>query len=131
MREGDLDHLVFYTLQSTRFTRRPPIEPALSAKALVDGLEPAVRAAFLTGSAIPDVAVPPAVEARIKDLVSYLGRPSRDERVVFFSQLVHAAFPDARGREAALGREYVRAMRFIYREGVSGAAGRARVGGSP
>ena len=43
VREGDLDHLVFYALQSTRFTQRPAIEPALSAKALVDGLEPGVR----------------------------------------------------------------------------------------
>ena len=33
VREGDLDHLVFYLLQSTHFTRQPPIEPALSARA--------------------------------------------------------------------------------------------------
>ena len=38
VREGDFDHLVFYLLQSTHFTSLPPIEPALSAKALVDGL---------------------------------------------------------------------------------------------
>src|SRR4029453_11788718 len=36
VRDGDLDHLIFYALQSTHFTRPPPIEPALSAKALVD-----------------------------------------------------------------------------------------------
>ena len=74
--------------------------------------------------------MPPAVEARIKDFVSYLERPSRDERSVFFSQLVHAAFPDVRDREAALGREYVRAMRFIYRKeflAPRGAAGSAAV----
>lgn len=116
VREGDLDHLVFYTLQSTRFTRQPSLEPALSAKVLVDGLEPEVRAAFLEGSAIPAVALSPAVEARIKDLVSYLGRPSGDERAVFFSQLVQTAFPDVRGRQAVLRREYVRAMRFIYQK---------------
>ena len=34
--EGDLDHLVFYALQSTRFTSLPPIEPAMSAKAFAD-----------------------------------------------------------------------------------------------
>ncbi len=28
VREGDLDHLVFYLLQSMRFTTLPPIEPA-------------------------------------------------------------------------------------------------------
>ncbi len=37
VREGDLDHLIFYMLQSTHFSRLAPIEPALSAKALVDG----------------------------------------------------------------------------------------------
>ena len=36
VREGDLDHLVFYLLQSTRFTPLPPIEPALSARTLVE-----------------------------------------------------------------------------------------------
>jgi hypothetical protein len=130
MREGDLDHLVFYMLQSTRFTRRPPIEPALSARALVDGLEPERRAALLTGPAIPDVALPPAVQARIQDLASYLDAPSRDERRIFFSQLVHAAFPDGRGRQAALGREYLRTMRFIYQKeflAPRGAAGSAVV----
>src|SRR5688500_9212479 len=37
VRDGDLDHLIFYLLQSTRFTKLPPIEPALSAKALFAG----------------------------------------------------------------------------------------------
>lgn len=116
VREGDLDHLVFYMLQSTRFTRRPPIEPALSAKALVDGLAPEARAAFLAGSASADVASPKAVQGRITDLMSYLERPTRDERRVFFSQLVHAAFPGGPGLAAAVGREYLRTMRFIYRK---------------
>ncbi|MBA2354746.1 MAG: hypothetical protein H0V80_08780 [Acidobacteria bacterium] len=116
VREGDLDHLVFYMLQSTRFTPRPPIEPALSAKALVEGLEPEPRAAFLTGATSRDVTVPPAVQMRITDLMSSFERPSRDERSVFFSQLVQAAFPEGPGLAAAVGREYVRTMRFIYRK---------------
>ena len=37
VREGDFDHLVFYILQSTHFTRLPPIEPALSAKSFTEG----------------------------------------------------------------------------------------------
>ena len=47
VREGDLDHLVFYLLQSTHFTRQPPIEPALSARALVDSLGERERAVYL------------------------------------------------------------------------------------
>ncbi len=38
VRLGDLDHLVFYLLQSNGFTTLPPLEPALSAKALVEAL---------------------------------------------------------------------------------------------
>ena len=30
--EGDRDHLIYYVLQSTAFTKLPPIEPALSAQ---------------------------------------------------------------------------------------------------
>ena len=120
VREGDLDHLVFYTLQSRRFTGRPPIEPALSAKALVEGLPREPRAALLQGSAIPDVPLPPAVTARITALLSYLERPSRDQRAADFRQLVHAAFPLARGREEALGREYLRVMRFLYQKEFGG-----------
>ncbi len=116
VREGDLDHLVFYALQSTRFTTRPPIEPALSAKALVESLHPEAHAAFLTGPSIPDVPVPAAVRSRIAELVTYLGPQRSDERAAFFRQLVHTAFPAARGREAALAREYVRVMRFLYRK---------------
>ena len=40
VREGDLDHLIFFLLQSTRFTTAPALEPALSAKALVEGMDP-------------------------------------------------------------------------------------------
>src|SRR5207247_11035924 len=47
VREGDLDHLVFYLLQSTRFTSLPAIEPALSAKALVESLDAPERQTFL------------------------------------------------------------------------------------
>ena len=34
--EGDRDHLIYYILQSTAFTKLPPIEPALSAKELAE-----------------------------------------------------------------------------------------------
>src|SRR5712691_8720409 len=39
VQQGDLDHLIFYLLQSTHFTRLPPIEPALSARESVAGLK--------------------------------------------------------------------------------------------
>ena len=98
VREGDLDHLVFYALQSTHFTTRPPIEPALSAKAFVEG-----------GNRLPS-----DVTARIKDLLAALDSSSSDPRLVFFRALVRTSFPSSADREAALVGEYRRAMRFVY-----------------
>src|SRR3954468_11693760 len=47
-REGELDHLIYYALQSQHFTALPRIEPALSARELVEGgaVPAAVRTRF-------------------------------------------------------------------------------------
>jgi hypothetical protein len=128
VREGDLDHLVFYALQSTHFTKLPPIEPALSAKALIQGLDPAERDRFLQGAAARDPGVPAPVRARMAALVDALDSTSREPRLAYFRALVQTTFPDRRQREAALLREYLRAMRFIYqKEFVAQPAGAAAV----
>ena len=108
VREGDLDHLVFYVLQSTHFTSLPPIEPALSAKALV---------------ASGDASKPPApVVARIAAFLRALDSSDRDARLAFFRGLAAAELTGrtktsatgAASREAMLAREYLRAMKFVY-----------------
>jgi hypothetical protein len=114
VREGDLDHLVFYTLQSTRLTDLPPIEPALSAKALVESLPDSEREAFLRTSHAAPSRIPPSVRSRISALIRALAAPSGDPRVTYFRELVNASFPDRRQREGALLREYLRVMRFVY-----------------
>jgi hypothetical protein len=114
VREGDLDHLVFYALQSTHFTKLPSIEPALSAKALVDSLDAAARDAFLTSRPDFEPPIPPAVRARVAALFGALDSPARDARLTYFQSLVHTTFPDRRKREPGVFREYLRAMRFIY-----------------
>ena len=114
VREGDLDHLVFYLLQSTRFTGLPPIEPALSAKALVDGLEPTERKQFQRDPATAHSHVPGPVRARIVALLQALQRPTGDVRLGYFHDLVNTAFADPRTREPALAREYLRVMRFVH-----------------
>jgi hypothetical protein len=85
-------------LQSTHFTSRAPIEPALSAKAFRDAGDH----------------VPVDASARLRDLLKALDSPSRDARLVYFRDLLKSAFHDARDREAALALEYTRVMRFIY-----------------
>jgi hypothetical protein len=116
VREGDLDHLVFYLLQSTRFTRQPPIEPALSARALVDALPPRDRDAYLQQGDADALRAPAAVRTRARDLLRALDSRDQDPRIVYFRQLVSAALPRGAERETALLREYLRAMRFLYQK---------------
>jgi len=113
VRTGDLDHLVFYMLQSTSFTSLPPIEPALSAKALVDGLREPERTAFLEGRHVP-ADISPDVRARIAALLPKLQAPGTDPRRRYFGELVAAIEPGAKDHSALLRREYARAMRFVY-----------------
>jgi len=114
VRQGDLDHLVFYVLQSKGFTSLPSIEPALSAKALVDGLTDQQREAFLHGGELNASRVPDAVRARIARLLVALGAPTRDARLIYFGELVRTAFAGSKDRESNLVHEYLRVMRFVY-----------------
>lgn len=115
--EGDLDHLVFYVLQSTRFTRLPPIEPALSAKTLVeslDALDARARAEFLATGQVANDRVLPDVRARIRAFVAALDAPLTDRRLAIFKELLTSLKVTRGDREARVAREYVRAMRFLY-----------------
>jgi len=114
VREGDLDHLVFYALQSTRFTTLPSIEPALSAKALVDGLPDGERDTFLRTSEAPRARIPAAVRSRMTAFIRALDSSGTDARIAYFRALVKSTFPDHSVREQALLGEYLRAMRFLY-----------------
>jgi hypothetical protein len=116
VRDGDLDHLVFYLLQSTHFTREPPIEPALSARALVDAMPEPERGAYLHQDAVDVARVAAPVRARTRDLLRSLDSRDADPRLVYFRQLAAAALPAGAEREPALLREYLRAMRFLYQK---------------
>jgi hypothetical protein len=95
--EGDLDHLVFYCLQSTRFTTLAPIEPALSAKAFVE-----------TGQ------TPESARARVSACVKALDSTIDDARLSYFRALVKGSVADPRQREEIVLGEYARVMRFVY-----------------
>ncbi len=110
------DHLVFYLLQSTRFTGQPAIEPALSAKALVEGLDFSERGAFLRTGTTRRSHVPPAVQARAAALVTALDSSSSDPRLAYFRELVGVTVPEKRERKARLLDEYLRVMRFVYQK---------------
>ena len=99
---GDLDHLVFFALQSTRFTSLPSIEPALSAKSLVDGLDAAARDAFFGDPASARGRVSHAVRARLAAFLRATASPADDARLAYFGRLLGDEVPAAREREAAL-----------------------------
>jgi len=113
--EGDLDHLVFFLLQSTRLSPAPPIEPALSARAFVESLDAATRARFLGGDASGLQAPAPVVE-RIRALLRAVDKPGADTRLIYFRSLIETSFQEdvPAARTAGLTREYFRAMRFVY-----------------
>ena len=116
VREGDLDHLVFYFLQSRHFTERTPIEPALSARAFVESLPPADREIYLSQGHSDVSRVSADVRARARDLLRALDSHDQDPRIVYFRQLAATALPRGPEREKALLNEYLRAMRFIYQK---------------
>jgi SAM-dependent methyltransferase len=116
VRDGDLDHLVFYLLQSKGFTSLPSIEPALSSKSLVDGLDNKERDAFLRGGDADPSRMSPAARLRLAAFLKALDAPTRDPRLLYFGELVRTAFPDNGKREAGLVREYLRVMRFVYQK---------------
>ena len=128
VREGDLDHLVFYLLQSTRFTAPPPLEPALSAKRARRPPRRGERADSCAGRDAPLAAMPPDVRARIAALLERARRARPAIRGSPTSaSLMHAAFPDAARAARRCSREYLRVDALRLREGVRRAAlGRRR-----
>jgi len=97
VRDGYLDHLVFYALQSRHFTTLPSIEPAASARR------------FTEYGHVPDTA-----RTRIAAFLTAVDTTDADARLAYFRALVKAVWPSPRDREAGLTREYERAMRFLY-----------------
>jgi hypothetical protein len=94
---GELEHLIYYALQSQRFTSLPRIEPALSAREFVSG-----------------GAVSSAVRARCEAFLKALDGPASDSRIRYFARLV----PPAQRSGEWLEREYRRVMRFLYEKEV-------------
>jgi hypothetical protein len=104
VREGDMEHLIHYVLQSTRFTRLPPIEPALSAREIVER-----RKSIAQGAPF----IPPAVDARIGAFLKAVDSPDRDPRLAYFRALLADA-ASGRDRRSVLTAEYLRVMPFLY-----------------
>ena len=104
LRAGESEHLIYYMLQSTRFTSEPPIEPALSAREFIPG---------------PQNKIPAAVVKRILDFLQALHRPLADERLDWFRK----SLPERERTVPRLSREYALAMQFLYQKEFAGQTG--------
>jgi hypothetical protein len=92
-RDGELEHLVYYALQSQHFTTLSRIEPAVSAHEFVENGE-----------------LPVPARARLAAFLRALDHPGSDPRMRYFAGLVA---PGQRTMEFLAG-EYARVTRFLY-----------------
>jgi SAM-dependent methyltransferase len=118
-RDGEYDHLIHFVLQSTRFTREPRIEPAESARVLVERLGDSDRRRFLdsTGSrAWALFAVPEDVRRRTAAFIRTMQGPAQDGRIAYYKDLVARHPPETASLDDHLLAQYVRAMQFLYRK---------------
>ena len=113
--DGEKEHLIHYALQSSRFSGRVPIEPAVSARRFVERLSGEQRTRLLAdASYVPTAGWPPAERARVADLLNTFRTAPRDPRLAYFRTLVEWQRPAI--AIEALYADYVRVARFLYRK---------------
>lgn len=114
--DGEREHLIYYALQSNRFTARPRIEPAISSRQFVAKLSENDRGRLLDdGSFLPTAGWPQAERARIDDLLAALEKRPADVRLAYFRQLLSPEGGPLPVAES-LYPDYVRVARFLYRK---------------
>ncbi|HVF87550.1 MAG TPA: hypothetical protein VM866_08160 [Pyrinomonadaceae bacterium] len=113
---GENDHLIFFILQSERFTRRARIEPALSAAGFMRHLSAGEKARYLKEPSFipPTERLPTTVAERFNDFIKATKEPGTDERLKYFRHFITREKPPADSSFPYLYRQYARAMRFLY-----------------
>ena len=114
VRQGDLDHLVFYFASIKGLHFAAVDRAGAQREGARRRLEDQQREAFLHGGDQNSHASLTPVRARIARLLVALGAPTRDARLIYFGELVKATFADSKEREPGIVREYLRVMRFVY-----------------
>ncbi len=113
--QGEFEHLIYFALQASRFTKLPKIEPALSARAFAQRLKADEQSRWLvTQSEFTPTAqqLPPEVSARLTAFQQALPKTTDDERMLYFQQFTR----DSKDLLMTLRREYAVAMRFLYQK---------------
>lgn len=116
LEEGDRDELIYYALQSQRFTRLPRIEPALSARAFVEHLPDTERQRLLADSSyLPAAGLPAREKTRIQLLLHAIDSSPRDARLIAFRDVAGGVRHRVTSADAFY-LDYVRVVRFLYRK---------------
>jgi hypothetical protein len=110
VREGDLDHLIYYALQSSTFTDLPPIEPAISSVAFTR-----------TGS------IPTDARARLSAFAAADVHAGAETRLGYFRETLRKERPDGMPTDKFLAEQYIRAMRILYEKEFVAARGPGRI----
>src|SRR5262245_28390144 len=116
---GEYDHLIFFLLQSRRFTGQTKIEPAMSAYEFVNGLSEPERGRYLAETPDylpPEERMPKAARARMNEFIRAMDQDSDDERMIYFKTLLKNTTSNPSSLAQRLYAEYARAMRFLYRK---------------
>ena len=103
--EGDMDHLVFYVLQSTHITSQPPIEPALASREFVEWQNQGRRDGRL---------FPGSMESRVDEFLKAVDSRDRDVRLGYFRDLLEGI--PRKDRKATIAAQFRRTMTFLYRQ---------------
>ncbi|MBI1765011.1 MAG: hypothetical protein HYR56_26670 [Acidobacteria bacterium] len=116
---GEYEHLIYFALQSTRFTKLPKIEPALSAREFARSLSEAERSAWLAESSAPlppCARIPKAAQQRLQEFLKTLRGFTDDERLLYLRQLTSADKRPLNELTARLCQAYAETMRFLYQK---------------
>jgi len=105
VRDGDLDHLVYYALQSSFFTHLPAVEPAAGAKAFAE-----------------HATIPRPVLDRFTAFESALRERAHDARLSYFREIVERERASGTPLPRLLSEQYARAMRSLYEKEFAAAA---------
>lgn len=116
--EGENDHLIYFILQSERFTRQPRIEPALSAYGFVQQLRPEEKSRYLSNhSYLPSIErLPAPVSLRFHDFIKVIEKSTSDERLSYFRLFLQQHLKPSDSLFQYLYGQYARAMKFLYQK---------------
>ena len=116
---GEYEHLIYYMLQSRKFTNLPRVEPAISAYEFVKGLTETDRSQFLAerSSFVPSIErMPNLARGRMTDLIKVSRKPGDSDRLSYFSTMIAKAGTSDVVIQKRLVAEYAETMRFLYRK---------------